>query len=79
LAAPAQVGSNVDIPAFAAEGFEIGDGRFRSRNDYQASVRRNDLAGVHKVQQHAWLEAERIKIVEIGNSGKPQNRNFDPG
>jgi hypothetical protein len=67
VTAAAAVREDVDIPAFAAQRGEIGERRFRSRQDDERRIARQRVTRPHENQLDAGLGAQRVEIVEIGD------------
>ena len=67
-AAAPQMGPEVDVPAEFPERGEIGDGRLRARQDDQRGVARHRLVRPEKDEIDTGIEAQRIEIVEIGDT-----------
>ena len=76
-AAPADMGVQVDVPAFMPQCRQIGDGGFGTGDDHQPCVSRDRLSGLNEVHGNTGFKTQRIEIVEIGDAAQAQNRNSD--
>ena len=76
-AAP-HMGGEIDVPAGITKGGEVGDGGFRAWKDDEVGVAWHRLANAKELQIDAWLQPQRIEIVEIGDARIGQHDDARP-
>ncbi len=73
----AAMGEDVDVPALAAQEFEIRERRLRARQDHQRRIARQRPAGPDHDQLDPRLGAQRVEIVEIGDARQYRHRDAE--
>jgi hypothetical protein len=64
---------DVDVPALGAQGGEVGDGRFRSRQDDEVGVAGQRPSRLNEGDRHVRLGGQRVEVVEVGDTRQPRH------
>ena len=71
------MGQDVDVPALPLEEGEVGERRFRARQQNEVGIAREGPAGLDDLDRDRLLGGERIEVVEIGDPRKPRRGDRD--